>query len=368
MSEFSGRSGYSDRGRVAARIVLAVFVVVAAGAVAVTQSSLRQGYAHVEGRGRDSNDIVLYDAVARRIRDGETYYAASAVELTARGYPTASVFNWRTPLPMALIAYLPHPLLAKLILGTLSGLLVLLVLEWMSRERGPIAGLLATLLVTGALMFGVLGNKYAMPVLWAGPLLGISFCAYGLGWRRTAIVAGVAAAFFRDLAAPYCVFALGYAMFKRRWREAAGWALGLALYAAYFAWHAMQATLHMPAGAEHHAESWLQFGGAGFLVSLAQVNAYLLPLPQWVAGLYLVLALVGFAGARGEAGQRAGICTACYLIGFAFIGHDFNQYWGALVAPVLCVGAALAPAALSDLVQRAIGRRQPTAMPSRAPS
>ena len=35
---------------------------------------------------------------SRWIHAGQSYYDAAAAELTARGYPTHSVFNWRTPL------------------------------------------------------------------------------------------------------------------------------------------------------------------------------------------------------------------------------------------------------------------------------
>ena len=47
--------------------------------------------------------MALYRAEVDRIRNGEGYYQAAAAELTARGYPTRSVFNWRTPLPMWLL-------------------------------------------------------------------------------------------------------------------------------------------------------------------------------------------------------------------------------------------------------------------------
>ena len=55
-----------------------------------------------------SGDIALYLGEIQRIHAGENYYQVAAEELVARGYPTASVFNWRTPLPMWLIAKLPE--------------------------------------------------------------------------------------------------------------------------------------------------------------------------------------------------------------------------------------------------------------------
>jgi hypothetical protein len=90
------------------------------------------------------------------------------------------------------------------------------------------------------------------------------------------------------------------------------------------------------------------------VISTAQVNAYLLALPQWVTGIYLSLALLGFAGWTAPWGQRAGLTAALYLGDFAIVGNPFNQYWGSLIAPLLCLGVAQAPAALIDLWHRAI--------------
>jgi hypothetical protein len=102
------------------------------------------------------------------------------------------------------------------------------------------------------------------------------------------------------------------------------------------------------------ATSWLQFGGAAFLISLAQMNAFLLLLPQWVSAIFLGLALVGFAGWNSPTGQRVGLTTCGLLVLFAFVGQPFNQYWGSLIAPLLCLGVAHSPAAISDLFWRAM--------------
>ena len=69
--------------------------------------------------------------------------------------------------------------------------------------------------------------------------------------------------------------------------------------------------------------------------------------------MFLPLALFGFAGWHSPSGQRAGIILAMYCLLFAVVGHDFNQYWGAMLTPALCLGFAQAPAALRDLWQAA---------------
>ncbi len=68
---------------------------------------------------RGPSDIDLYRAEVQRMRDGYGYYDAANAELRARGYPTRSLFNWRMPLPMWLIASVGDLMVAKAILGLL---------------------------------------------------------------------------------------------------------------------------------------------------------------------------------------------------------------------------------------------------------
>ena len=68
----------------------------------------------------------------------------------------------------------------------------------------------------------------------------------------------------------------------------------------------------------------------------------LLLLPQWVTALLLPLAVLGFAGWNTPTGLRAGITVCVFLTMFAFFGMPINQYWGSLIAPLLCLGAAQA--------------------------
>ena len=98
---------------VQARAVLGALAAAAVLCVAVTFSPLASGWVGKPGRGE--GDTALYRAEVDRIRAGEGYYEAASAELVQRGYPTASVFNWRTPLPMwlrtLLLTWLPTSLL-----------------------------------------------------------------------------------------------------------------------------------------------------------------------------------------------------------------------------------------------------------------
>lgn len=342
----------------AARAVLQLFFLVAAAFVAISLSPQRTGFAEGPRFAGAPTDVDLYNLEIGAMRRGEGYYAAAARELQAAGYPTASVMNWRTPFPLWLIARLPEPA-GRILLGGLALLLVAWGSLHLARERGLATGGLAAVLLFFAIMPCLIDRIYVMPVLWAGVLIGLSLCAYLSGWRTTAVALGLAALAMRDLAALYCWLAAALALRELRWKEFALWCAGFVVYALLFWWHAEAVAAHRPPDAIAHAGSWLQFGGAAFVISLAQVNGLLLSMPQPIAAVYFALALLGFASVKTPGWQRVGLAACCYVILFAFIGHSFNQYWGALFAPLLAIGVALSPQGFRDLRQAM--RREETA-------
>jgi hypothetical protein len=139
------------------------------------------------------------------------------------------------------------------------------------------------------------------------------------------------------------------AWWQGRRAERAAWALGLLAWLAFFGLHCWQVSRLIALDARSHQQGWIQFGGAGFVISTAQMNAYLLLFPQWVTAIYLVAAMVGLAGWSTPLGTRIGLSTCVFLAAFALVGQSFNQYWGSLMAPLLCFGVVRFPASLGDL-------------------
>ena len=369
-------TGYARLTRLQARLVLGLIVLTLVAAVAVTLSPLASD--NFAGRPGEAGDVPLYRAEVDRIHEGEGYYRAAAAELTARRYPTRSVFNWRTPLPMWLLGKMPTVALGKALLGLLSLALMLLAFEALAREQTkPIADTNAAppsigslfrrhgrpvacvLLLTGPLLPTVLGDLFVMPVLWAGVLIGLSACAYGVDRPWLGVAFGLAAVFFRELALPYCLVCAAMAWHNDRRAELVVWMLGLTAWLGLFCLHGWYVAELIAPDARAHRHSWVQFGGPSFVISTAQMNAYLLLLPQWVTAVYLVAALVGFGGWRTPLGIRIGLSTCAFLAAFAVVGHSFNQYWGSLIAPLLCFGMARFPASLRDLWQAASLAKMP---------
>jgi hypothetical protein len=345
-----------------ARAVLAVIALAMVFGVAATIAPAAGG--NLATQADTPGDVALYRAEVDRIHNGEGYYQAAAAELTARGYPTRSVFNWRTPLPMWLLGKLPTVALGRALLGAMSLMLVLMAFEALAREENPerrgghrlLRPAACALWLTGPLLLTILGNLFVMPVLWAGVLIGLSVCAYGLNRPWPGVAFGLAAVFFRELALPYCLLCAALAWRQGERKQLAGWALGLLAWLMFFALHWWQLTGLIAAGARAHRQGWIQCGGAEFVFATARMNAYLLLLPPWVAAVYLVAAMVGMGGWSTPLGTRIGLGTCLFLAVFAFVGQSFNQYWGSLVAPLLCFGVARFPASLGDLWRAAFRR------------
>jgi len=335
-----------------ARLVLLAIVVLGGIFVAVTLSPLANPGAGRQGQEKPgASDVALYRAKIDRIHAGEGYYRAAGVEMRARGYPTGSVFNWRVPTPFWLIGWMPTVTFGKALLGGLALALFLLAFEALAREEDnviyrPVG---CALLLTGPLIPCVLGDLFVVPSLWAGVLIALSIAAYGAARPRLGVACGLAAVFIRELAMPYCLVAAAIAWWNKRWKELTAWLVGLAAFCVFFGLHCWQVSSLIGPEDRLHRESWVQFGGTAFVIATAQMTAYLLLLPRWVAALYLAAALVGFAGWNTPLGHRAGLTACLFLVAFAVVGQPFNQYWGSLIAPLLCFGVVRCPGSLRDL-------------------
>src|SRR5439155_10213390 len=126
------------------------------------------------------------------------------------------------------------------------------------------------------------------------------------GWRLFAVLAGISALMLRELALPYCAVALLLAAWNRRWLETAGWASGIASFAAFYTWHITQVHAQLAAADVVSSSSlaqWLRFGGLDYVLLTTRMNALLFHAPGWLLWLYVLLALVGLSRQRDESSQ-----------------------------------------------------------------
>jgi hypothetical protein len=272
----------------------------------------------------EDNDIALYAAVVSDMKAGRSYYDALGNELRTRGFPTRSVFNWRSPLLLTSLAA-TSPAVGTGVLLALS--VAFFVAAGLSAEWG-----IATILVlTNTVASVAPGGAVYFGEAWAGVLIGLSLQAYLRKQFEAAAAVGLIALFMRELAAPYCVVCTLLALKHGRRRELLFWIAGAAAYAVYFGVHLSETTRHIEATDLEHARSWLFFGGPSFLFEVWRFNGILEEAPRWVlAGAVTALVLAMWAP-RMPAHLRLSVLA--YAVFFLCIGQTFNNYWGYIVAP-----------------------------------
>ena len=194
-------------------------------------------------------------------------------------------------------------------------------------------------LLIGAMLPTVLADLLVMPELWAGTLIALFAGRLRHGRPRLGVACGLLALFFRELALPYGLLSAALAWHGRR-RRGSAWLIGLAAWLAFFGLHWWRVRGLIPPEAIGHRHGWICCGGAAFVISTAKMNAYLLCLPQWATAVYLVAALVGFAGWNTPSGTRMGLTLACFSAPSPWWAKASTRYWGAMIAPLLCFGVA----------------------------
>jgi hypothetical protein len=285
-----------------------------------------------------------------RVHAGEGYYEAWGDEARSRGYPCQSVLNWRLPLYAWFNGSLPSLFWGQLVLSVVALATVLIIYGALRAERGVPVAMAAVVMVGLAVAPCLRREVFLTTDLWAGTLIALSIGAYARGWRGVGLASGLLALFFRELAALYCLVALGLACWERRWREVLAWVLGLALFGLYFGYHWLQVAHHRLETDVPHPQSWVSFGGTAFLLTTTGFHILLAELPHWTWAVYLPLSVLGLIGWSSPMGRRTCLAACLYLAFFAVVGLPVNNYWGMIDAPLLALGIVHAPAAVRDLI------------------
>jgi hypothetical protein len=305
---------------------------------------------------KDKGDAALFSTVVHRMQGGESYYAAMGDELRHRHYPTASVFNWRTPLVFQAAAAAPRmTAIALLALGVICvlGTLILFI-------KAPPEILLVSLAaqVGAVTSILVIPESVAIAEVWTGFLMLISLVAYGRQRWALGAALGVLALFVRELAAPYCVACGLLALSRRRWRESAVWVIGACAFLAYYSVHVSHVAAHIGPHDLAHPQSWVQFGGLKFVLGTIGFLGWFAALPSWCPPFGLVLLLAALWAPDASVQLRTTIVA--YLVFFSIVGQVFNQNWGLVTGPAWALASGYGVAGLSRLIS--------SAWPSRARS
>jgi len=286
-------------------------------------------------------DIITFREVVNRVRQGNSYYEAMAGELRTRGYPMQSVFNWRTPLHLSLVALAPDRW-AQAVLVALA--VVAVCLLWPVTARVRFTRMACGTMAVGTVLVTAAPDAVFLPESWSGVLIGCS--AGALSRRRTywGVGAGLAALAMRELAAPYCVVCTAMALFNRDWTQVRVWLLGAVGYGLYFAWHVSGiAGMTQPDDLAQSA-SWVQFGGVPAVLAAMSWTSWWFLAPPGATPLLFTLVASGIVAP--ETPRHARVAGAVFL-GFLLVaGQPFNHYWGLVAAPVWAVVAGCGAAGL----------------------
>ena len=309
-------------------------------------------------------DSHLYRNIEARVVHGEGYYAAAAAEHRAHGYPTWPPVVIREPTEAFVLDALGNDMVrwAALLAVTVAALeaarRALARTALSSRQQ-----LWSLALATSGLAAAVTPQVVYLHEVWAAPLI-----ALGVALRRPERWAGsvcaiFAACLFRETALPVLAVMAAFALYERRWREAAGWISAGALFCGLFALHLwLAARQHLPGDVV--SPGWVRASGLPFIIATARENALLVLAPPLAITAFLAAALLGFLGCRDGWLARCGVVFALYLALFCVIGRMDNDYWGLLYTPLAPLGVALAPTAIRDLLRRAVGRAASGPAPS----
>lgn len=341
----------------AALAVLALLLVMAAWApghappppappkVTVTDAV---GKAHVQQE--DDNDLRLYRIITERVRRGDNYYVAATEEQRANSYPVAPGFTVR----------LPTLALAGAVLGTGGlialqiGLFAAMMLAMLRRLRAEPGSEDFRLLALALLMCGIAsGLSYHYNVLheiWSAQLMALSLALHRpqQGRWAGALAAAALALAVRELALPFVLLMGAFALWHRRWKEAAAWAGLVALFLGAMAVHLHFAQAQIRPG-DPVSPPWLVLGGLNALVYKVSNSTFLSLLPVWLAGPAVVLCLFGWTAWKSPLGDFAALLMLGYGAAFMIAGRDNNFYWGVMITPILFMGAAFVRLGLPSL-------------------
>jgi hypothetical protein len=382
---------HTSRTALEARLTLVIFTFLAIGGLALGwnkgQLPIRENAAPAPaGQPEIAPDLALYRYVIAEVRGGRNYYEIARQQIPHYGFPIASPLNWRLPTYAWLLSRLPGQPWIQATLVALSIMALWLAYVAQSKTSGVGYAAVTTLLLFGVVRWAIDGQAYLAQEPWAATLIIISLSAHALGgervgnalgnqrgpaqpndgalrsaqaayeagWRSLAVAAGTLALLFRELALPYCVAAWLLAVSNRRWREAAGWTCGIALFFGFYAWHVSQVKAQL-AGTEiaqaAGLSQWLRFGGLDFVLLTTRMNGLLFAAPAWLLWLFVLAALLGLARRSDASNQLACLAALGYLLAFAFVGRPENFYWGLMAAPLLAWGAAHGVYAVKELCQ-----------------
>jgi hypothetical protein len=284
-------------------------------------------------------DLQCYQNIIERIQAGESYYFAAGKELRTFGYTTASVFNWRLPTLAWFLGKLPSLKTGQTIAIILAIITLLLWMMVFHRNNYTVWQVFfGGLILSGPVIYSILPGPFLAHEFWAGTLIALSLAAHSLGWRYSAVAAGVLALLLRELSLPFVFIMMMFAYIEGQRREALLWFAGIIAFGAAMLLHWSIVTPLITGNDKVLQGGWIVFGGWPFVLNTAQMHPFLILAPPWVIAIILPISLLGLLGWRDAAGIRVASTVGIYVLAFMIVGRSFNIYWGLMYAFLMPLG------------------------------
>ena len=354
--------------RLALAVLLALLILSAVTPIVSSEglhtSLISDGKIVIKDKHERDDDLRLYDRITERLRHGENYYQAVAIEHRAAHYPLRPGLSVRLPTLALIEAQMPPPVdpaKGGTVEALIAAALVIAIMIAWWRRLGAEPGMIrlrpyAAVALFAGVQIGTIGYFFVLHELWAGALLVLAMALHRpeQGKWKGALIAVAAALAIREHALPFALLMIAFAGWHRRWREAAAWTALVLVFFAVMAWH-----LHIVAGLTHpddpQGASWMTLRGLSGWMSMIVLSSNLRFLPTYLAGPLLMLMVFGWAGWRSSLGAFATLLFLGYGLAFMIAGRPDNWYWGMTVAPAMWVGLALVPSAAKGLWGAAFG-------------
>ena len=292
-------------------------------------------------------DLALYRRINARVRGGEGYYAAAVAEQRAANYPTRPFYTVRLP-TMAWIS-------ARLGERAWQALAVLLLianaLAWTVALREG-TRLFERLGVAVLVMLGGAGALTEQAGLFhdlvTGLLLSLALALYRPArWWPSLVLLALALA-LRELALPFALLWLAFAVVQNRPREGLALIALLAAYSLALAAHA-HAVEALLLASDPPSQGWSGLGGVPLFAGAVARLTGLLLLPPALGAALAVLPMLGWLAPGGRTGTFAVVLFSGYALAIGLFARPENFYWALLVLPAYAAGLAFVPRALADL-------------------
>ncbi|RIX31805.1 hypothetical protein D3M59_02045 [Sphingomonas edaphi] len=295
------------------------------------------------------SDLQLYRDIIRDVRSGESYYDAAAREQRAANYPLKPFYTVRLPTHATIYAALGEPVMIGLVWALSAALIVAWWVLLKPILQLPLLG--ASMVLIGGGLGGLLQPMTGLfHESWAALLMALMIALRRPTRAWPALLAGCLALMVRELSLPMILAMGGLAVIERRWREAAGWAAIVAVFAGYLTLHGYWVG-QVIQPQDPASPGWSGLLGVHFaLKSLAKVT-FGIQLPDALAASLLLLSLFGWASVRTGWALRAFLLLLGYGAMLALFARADTFYWALIAAPLSFMGLVFLPKAVSDLAK-----------------